>query len=586
VRAHTSGWIGNANVEIAMRDGIVLRADIIRPDTTEQVPVILIRNPYPIAVARRQLDHLRAVQMGFAVVMQAVRGTGASDGQFAPWRHEVEDGVDTIAWCASQRWSSGRIGTYGSSYLAHVQTYAASASPPALAAMSLGVPPANPYDLTYHGGALMLASTLNWSLSQAAGRVMRTVANGATSPEEIAEVRALMDNFEAVTRTTPLRDISLLARRFPEWSEWLNHPSDDSWWASVAVPDRPAIPTLTTAGWWDIFLNDSINEFARQPRHSSSRLVIGPWSHIIEGTGHGDIYFGPSSGGPAADVEGMRLSFLGDHLLPGSNAKPQTQPQTPPPETSPVRIFVMGRNKWRDEDQWPPTRAVIRHLYFGSNGGLSQHPPSTEAPQATYIHDPLDPVPTVGGANLLPGSEGAHNTGPVEQSRLDLRRDILRFRSEPQNQDVEVTGHVAVTLWASTTAIDTDWTAKLVDVWPDGRAYNVCDGIIRARYRNGTSTPVFIAPRQPAQFTIDLGATAHVFVAGHRIRVDIASSNFPRFDRNPGTGKLSADEKETRFVSAKQTVFLDARRTSFVALPVIGHTSPEQSSTHSNHDST
>ncbi len=547
------------DVPTEMRDGTVLRADVVRPATAEPVPVLLIRNPYPSMVARRQLDQFRAARMGFAVVSQAVRGTGASEGVFEPWCHEQSDGVDTIAWCASQSWSSGAVGTYGNSYLGHTQHYSASGAPPALKAMSPGVVPSDPYDLTYKGGALCLASSMFWAVSQAGGRLFRAQAGGADVQRELGEFGAAMANIWSLYRTTPLRDLPLLAENFPSWQDWLDHPTNDEWWRAVAVGDRPAAPSYYSTGWWDLFLRGSLDEFAREPRHPSSRMTIGPWSHMIDGSAHGQMNYGASAASMAIDLEGRRLGFLHRTLVQGA-----TEPDGPP-----VRLFVMGANRWRDEDAWPLARARSVRYFLQPGGGLSPESPVTDALPMTFLFDPLDPVPTVGGPNLVQGSDGAFLTGPQDQRSLNTRTDILRFVSRSLQHDLEVTGEITMTLHAATSAVDTDWTAKLVDVWPDGRAFNVVDSIVRARHRTGTDRAESLPLGVPHRFEIDLVATSQVFKAGHRLRVDISSSNFPRFDRNPGTGALSANVGESEFVSAHQTVFIDAERPSWITLPVV-----------------
>ncbi len=544
---------------IMMRDGTVLRADVFRPATADPVPVLLVRNPYPPIVARSQLDQFRAVEMGFAVVAQSVRGTSDSEGVFDPWQSEESDGVDTIAWCAAQSWSNGKVAMYGPSYLGHVQLFAAGGATPALAAMSPAVVPSGPYDLTYAGGALLLASSLGWALMQALMQMMRAMASGRYVSADLAEWRETTANHWALCRTTPLRDMPILERWFPAWQQWLDHPRHDDWWHSVDLKDRPAIPTFQTAGWWDIFLRGSLDEFNRPPRHPNSRIAIGPWSHINMSTAHGDVFYGPNAGSGPTDIEGQRLDFLSRYVMP----------DRPEPEGPIVRIFVMGRNVWRDEAAWPLARARDVRYYLHADGGLSPTVPKSDVEPSRFVFDPHDPVLTLGGRNLVPGSEGGFVTGPHDHRRHDQRNDILRFGTEPLAADLEVTGELRMHLCSATSGADTDWTAMLLDVHPDGRAYNVADGIIRARHHAGTDRDAFIPAGEPHLFEIDLVATSHVFLAGHRIRVDISSSNFPRFDRNPGTGALSTDAAESTFISVQQTVFHDAQRASWITLPVI-----------------
>jgi putative CocE/NonD family hydrolase len=543
-----------------MRDGTILRADVVRPQTTGRVPVILMMSPYPALVARMHLDHFRAVQDGFAIVAQSRRGTGASEGQFVPWRDEVSDGFDSVAWCASQPWSSGRVGTYGGSYLGQAQLYAASAAPPALNAMVTMVVPSHPHEMTYEGGALQLGSLLHWALGRAGDQIARLRAQNRSS-ELDADWAAWMsanDRMDELVRTTPLRDMPVITKHFPSWRDWVDRPARDGWWASFDVGPRPAVPTLMTSGWWDLFLRGTLDEWSREPRHPASRLIIGPWSHMNEGEAHGDINYGSTASAAAEDVTGQALQFLGHHLA--------GRPQADGPR---VRLFVMGANRWRDEETWPPSGVREQRMYFHEGSVLAPSPPANGIEPMHFDFDPLAPMPTVGGRNLIPGSGGSFLTGPVEQSRLDGRRDMLRFASEPLAQDLLVVGNLSVTLHATTTAVDTDWTAKLVDVAPDGRAFNVADGIVRARFKSGGATPQLLTPGEVNRFEIDLAATATLFRAGHRLRVEVSSSNFPRFDRNPGTGTSSADTAESAFVSSRQTVFLDSERPSWITLPVL-----------------
>jgi uncharacterized protein len=419
--------------------------------------------------------------------------------------------------------------------------------------------PSQPYDLIYTGGALALASTLGWALGRLSDELIRRASAGMDVGPLLDRLRDELSDFDSLCRTTPLTDVPLLAEFFPDWNTWLEHPAQDEWWQARQLSTRAAIPSLVRAGWWDVFLTGTLSEWGREPRHPGSRLTIGPWSHLLEAEAHGDVGYGSSASAMMQDFDGRTLTFFERHL--GS--------QSAEPEQTPVRLFVMGENRWRDEPAWPLARARRTRFFLHPGGLLSQEPPAGGAEPVGFTFDPRDPVPTVGGRNLLPGSAGAYRTGPVEQSRLDHRTDVLHFVSSWLTTDVEVTGPLTVTLNAMTSARDTDWTAKLVDVWPDGRAYNVADGIVRARFARGTDRARLLPARTPHQVDIDLAATAQVFRAGHRIRLDISSSNFPRFDRNPGTGDSGAVTPESEFVIARQTVFLDSARPSFITLPLI-----------------
>jgi putative CocE/NonD family hydrolase len=337
---------------------------------------------------------------------------------------------------------------------------------------------------------------------------------------------------------------------------------------------HPELPALTIGGWFDIFLRGTLDNWKALPQHPRSRLVIGPWGHIHRGSALGEIDYGNSASGIINDLMAQQLGFLAEILEPVP-AQPSPLPSPPgfatgEPGRPPIRLFAMGANRWRETTSWPPPEARVTDLYLHPSGGLSPAPPSADAPPEGFVFDPLHPVPTIGGANLMSTSEGAYQVGPWDQSPLDARTDILRFQTPPLEADVEVVGPLSVTLWAATSAVDTDWTAKLIDVWPDGRAINVADGILRARYHAGTERIDYPAPDEPREYVIDLIATAQLFAAGHRIRVDVSSSNFPRFDVNPGNGGQMADVPKSEYMTARQTIFLDAERPSRISLPIVG----------------
>jgi uncharacterized protein len=286
------------------------------------------------------------------------------------------------------------------------------------------------------------------------------------------------------------------------------------------------------------------------------------------------VIYGPEASRYALDMTDLHLTFFdsalnraaeraaADALGDGAGARGGA-------EGPPVRIFVMGANRWRDEDAWPPARARTRPLHLRADGRLTWEPPATGEKSRDYVYDPADPVPTSGGRTLMPGHEASIALGQRDQRPIEARPDVLVYTTAPLERDVEVTGHVRLVLHAATTAPDTDWTAKLVDVQPDGRALGVVDGIVRARYRDGAERERLLEPGRPERYEIEVGATSIVFARGHRIRLEVSSSNFPRFDRNPNTGGVVAQARESDLTAARQTVFHDAARASFVELPVV-----------------
>ncbi|SFK19500.1 CocE/NonD family hydrolase [Cellulomonas sp. KH9] len=544
------------DVPVPMRDGTVLRAVVVRPLVDEPVPVVLLRSPYPLADARFETDLMGLAERGLALVMVALRGTGASDGVFYPWADDQRDGVDTIAWCAEQEWSNGRVATTGRSYVAQTQLYAAGGAPPALRAMVTGVVPSDPWSLTYTGGALNLGSTLGWAAAMAGVPLARRAAAGEDVTRLQEEWAALLGGFPAGFATTPLTDVPVLDELFPAWRDWAEHAHLDDYWRAHALPDRPALPTFVVAGWHDVFRDLSLREFAREPRHPGSRLVVGPWSHGPAGRSLGDVDHGPAASGAAIGLDAQILDFLAAHLA---------SDDVPVPD-APVQVFVTGANVWTHHATWPPAaRDVDLHLHPGA---LAAGPAADGTPPSRYVFDPRDPVPTRGGNTLLPQGDAAGMCGSVDQRPLDARTDVLRFVGDPLPAPVRVIGTVRLTLHAATSAADTDWTAKLVDVHPDGTALNLVDGILRAS-RQDPAHPALLTPDEPHELVVELGAVGHEFAAGHRIRLDVSSSSFPRFDRNPGTGAPAASVAEADFVVAHQRVLHDAAHLSRLTLPVV-----------------
>jgi putative CocE/NonD family hydrolase len=530
------------DVPIPMRDGTILRSRVVRPELRGRVPVVLVRSPYPLEVSRFEFDESAATRRGLAVVLVSHRGTGASDGDFDPWNDDAADGVDLIEWCASQGWSSGEVVTLGRSYVAGTQLYAAGAKHPALRAMALGVCPSDPYDIQHVGGACTLAASLGWAFAQAGGLISRRIARGEAEPSEMAEWMRLMDDFVQILRHGPLPDIPLLDRAFPGWRSGFEHPARDGWWGVRALPEREPMPAFYVGGWHDIFIRGTLHEFTRA-RHPDSQLVVGPWGHSQPAASLGEVQFGPRASGAAVGIDDRMLDC--------------------------VSLFVMGENAWHRTSAWPPPESMDQELFLLSGSRLAADGPGIEGELVQFLHDPSDPVPTLGGNNLFLDGDAGRIAGSWDQRDLDGRSDILNFVSEPLPHDLDVIGVVRLSLVASTSAVDTDWCAKLVDVHPNGRALNVVDGVVRARLSDSDSEERPLEPGVPHRFEIEVGPTAQRFVAGHRIRLDIASSNHPRFDVNPGNGGTWAGTRPEDYVRSVQTVYLDHDHASFLTLPVV-----------------
>lgn len=568
------------NVPAAMRDGTVLRADVYRPAGGKKYPVLLQRTPYDksfLPWATLTLDPIKAARSGYVVVIQDVRGRWESEGaKFCPYRDEFVDGYDTVEWAALLPYSNGNVGMYGYSYYGMTQWQAASTQPPHLKAIF-------PFSAAMdffgrRGGALDLAIVIGWILRLAGpNAIMREKVD---TKEFMALVGAI-DRIEDAFRALPLEDISAtkLGGGFaPYFYDVLRHDTYDDFHKKLSMIDkhkRVQVPALIFAGWYDALLDCDLQHFALTQREAespiareSSRLVVGPWSHLGILDSVGQLNFGLAASTASLELKGdltsQALRWF-DYWLKGIQNKVDEEP--------PVKLFIMGDNVWRYENEWPLPRARYIAFYFHSEGkanslhgdGVLSPIPPKEEPEDHFTYDPPNPVPTRGGNHILPMY---YPRGPISQLDVEERRDVLVYTSDVLSKDIEVTGPVVVKLYAASSATDTDFTAKLVDVYPDGRAYNIVDGIIRARYRNGPEVPpTLIPPNTAIEYTIDLWSTSNVFKQGHRIRVEVSSSNFPRFDRNPNTGELP--HKGTSMRSALQTVFHDAQRPSHIVLPTI-----------------
>jgi putative CocE/NonD family hydrolase len=574
------------DVPVEVRDGTILYADVYRPADDARHPVLLQRTPYnkELAVlAPVQTDALRAVVHGYAVVIEDARGRYRSEGQFNPFYQEIEDGYDTVEWCAAQPWSDGNVGMYGTSYVGAVQWLAAISEPPSLKAIIPTFTASDYYEgWTYQCGAFQWGFMCNWILPFVASADLLRYQESHPLPD-YATVRDRLidaiDHNDQTVRTLPLTDFPVSREWAPYFFEWLSHPSRDEFWQRVSIQDRHEkirVPALNVGGWYDIFLDGTLRNFtgvrekgATPEARDGSRLLVGPWTHTTPPLApSGGVDFGVRAGQGASplslDVDGEYLRFF-DRWLRGIDNGIDREP--------PVKLFVMGESVWRDEQEWPLARTRFTDFFLHSGGDansidgggmLSQEEPGGERPDV-YLYDPFHPVPTAGGQLCCYPSQLA--PGAFDQRAVEQRMDVLVFKTPPLEQDVEVTGPVTLTLWASTSAADTDFTAKLVDVYPDGYTRNLTDGIIRARYRQGTDRPRPITPSEVYEYRIDLWATSNLFRRGHRIALEVTSSNFPRFDRNPNTGHELGANAELR--PALQTIYHDRERPSRLTLPII-----------------
>ena len=562
---------------MSTRDGIALRADVYRPDAPGPHPVLLRRTPYGKRLHDLAADFSEAryfASHGYVVVVQDTRGRFASEGAWYPFIYEARDGYDAIEWAAQLPGSSGAVGTFGQSYGAIVQYLAATQRPPHLTTCI----PVSAYQLTfenywYNGGVLELGWMLSYFVNMA-----EAIFTAEGDDRALAELAALKahpsERFSALTdealRHLPVTDwVDRLGRGAPFLRDILSHPTDGPYWWATDLSRQlfhMAVPMLHVGSWYDIANRDTPLYFTglkadalTDPARAGQALLMGPWAHQLPFSqptsgGTGDIDFGPEAAISLVDIE--RQWF--DHYLKRNGVE---LPR------SPVRIFVMGENRWRDEPEWPLARTVYTPYYLHSKGSANTlHGDGTltttlpdDEPSDHYHHDPDDPVPTTGG-RIIGG-------GVADQRANQGRPDVLVYTGPELTQDVEVTGPVTVALHAATTAPDTDFVAVLSDVRPNGYAQNLAEGVVRGRFRHSYDIPTPLVPGTPYLFEIKLWNVSHVLRAGHRIRLHITSSDFPRWERNPGTGAPSATA--TILHAADQTVLHDLEHPSHVVLPII-----------------
>ena len=540
----------HSGVAVAMRDGVKLTADIYQPEAEGKFPVLLERTPYNRAGGAGSASAMAA--HGYVVVIQDTRGRFDSQGEFYPFRYESQDGYDTVEWAAGLPYANGKVGMFGGSYVGATQMLAALSSPPHLVAIQPYVTASEYYDgWTYQNGALMQWFASSWS-SGLAVDTLRRKASGLQDPKSwVAQLP--VDTY----RMLELPPVSALA---PYFGDWVAHERDDDYWRPWKISDHYAemnVKALHAGGWHDIFLKGTIQNYvgmrSASPARADQRLLLGPWAHADtspEGK-IGDVTFGKSA---VLDSDGTILRWY-DYALKGVRNEYATG--------APVRLFIMGENAWRDEREFPLAR-TRNTKYYLRNGALSTDAPGAEEP-AAYEYDPANPVPTIGGRLCCGNNQ--YPPGPADQRPNEGRPDVLVFSTPPLTKDVEATGWVKATLYASSSAVDTDFTALLADVEPSGYARFLTDGVARARYRNSTTRAEPIEPGKIYEYAIDLWATSNLFKAGHRIRLYVSSSNFPRFNRNLNTGEPIAGS--TRLVKASQRIYHDAQHPSTLVLPVI-----------------
>jgi uncharacterized protein len=555
------------NVTMKTRDGVTLYADIYHPKADGQFPVLLQRTPYDKNGGFS--FGLDAASRGYVAVIQDVRGRYTSEGEWYTFRHESEDGFDTVEWAAALPYSNGKVGMWGGSYVGATQMLAAIAHPPHLAGICPVVTASNYHEnWTYQGGALEQWFDESWTSGLSQNTLDRQVAKATDATKGDSQLPLAsypLFNF------SDLRTSDLTASLAPYFLDWLAHPAYDDYWKRVAIEEHyPEInvPVLTIAAWYDIFQAGSLANYVGLKAHAGSEaarrgqhLLVTVGGHAGNGRKIGDVDFGAAAA--EFDENEITLSWY-DYLFKGVQNEFAQKP---------VKIFVMGSNQWRQEDDWPLARARNTKYFLHSqgkantangNGSLSSEAPHSE-PADRFVYDPANPVPTIGG--LLCCDSKHLQPGARDQRPAEARDDVLVYSTPAFSRDMEVTGPVTLELYAESSAVDTDFTAKLVDVGPDGFARNLNDGIIRARYRDSRERADLLKPGQVYKFTIDLWSTSNVFLKGHALRLEISSSNFPRFDRNLNTAEQP--ESGQKFISATNVIYHDARHPSALILPVV-----------------
>jgi putative CocE/NonD family hydrolase len=545
------------DVRVPMRDGLTLSADIYTPVSgpgePDRFPVILTRTPYQkltegmVTVARYFAGR------GYIFVAMDVRGRGDSEGVFQPHFHEDTDGYDAIEWCAAQPWSDGNVGTIGSSYPGVIQWLAAVEQPPHLKAMVVRVPPSDPFVETPTG--LPSPMSLCW---------MHYVSGRYNQYMEAVDWLRVYEHLPLLTMDEQA------GRVIPQWRTQIEHAQLDDFWEPLRYQQkfqRVNVPVLHISGWYDDEQIGTPLNFIGMTRHAATpearrrqRLIMGPWGHVVNTTSKlGTIDFGPQA---LIDLRGEELRWF-NRWLKGYTFQAELDEPS-------VRIFVMGENRWRDEHEWPlaRTRRTPYYLHSGGransrfgDGALSATSPAGDEAADGYTYDPSYPVP------FITEPTSSQIGGPDDYAAIQRRDDVLVYVTEPLPEDLEVTGPVTVDLYASSSAPDTDFTAMLFDAWPNGFRQRLCDGMVRARFRDGLDKPSLIEPGKVYRYHIDCWNTSQVFKTGHRIGLQIASSAFPKYDRNLNTGAQLG--VTTEMTMAEQRIFHDAEHPSAVILPIM-----------------
>ncbi|MGB2627583.1 MAG: CocE/NonD family hydrolase [Candidatus Acidiferrum sp.] len=573
VRAQQSyDVIARDGVPMKTRDGVTLYSDIYRPRADGKFPVILMRTPYDKSVSWAVAPAYQIASHGYVVIVQDVRGRYTSEGEWYPFRHESEDGYDAVEWAAALPFASGKVGMTGGSYVGATQMLAAIAHPPHLAGICPVVTASNYHDgWTYQGGALEQWFDQNWTTQLATNTLSRLIEKDTNAL--LGASTLPLTHYPAFNYAALPAGVDSTAQLAPYYLDWLAHPNYDAYWKQWSIEEHFSdiqVPALHIGGWYDIFLTGTLRNYigiktrgGTESARKGQRLLVQIGGHAGFGRHIGDVEFGDEAVKfPSTEV----LLAWYDYLFKGVQNEFADA-------GNPVHVFVMGENTYRQESDWPPpqTKSTRYFLHSGGSanslrgdGGLSLTPPKKETTD-NFTYDPANPVPTIGGSLCCDAEH--YEPGPRDQRAAENRNDVLVYSTKPLAEDLEVIGPVTLELWARSSSVDTDFTAKLVDVSPEGFSMNLTDGILRMRYRDSQEKPELMNPNQVYKISVDLWATSNVFKKGHILRLEVSSSNFPRFDRNLNTGADQATSRE--FVSATNTILHDAEHPSALSVPVI-----------------
>ena len=549
-------------VPAKMRDGVVLRADIYRPKAGGKFPVLLTRTPYNKSKDDVEYGMIFAAR-GYVTVIQDVRGRYTSEGEWYPFKYESRDGYDTVEWAAALPYSSGKVGMYDGSYVGATQMLAAIAAPPHLAGILPVVTASNYHEnWTYQGGAFEQWFDQSWTTSLAMDTLARRVSRDSYA--------SLWDMKLPLARY-PLLELGGSAGLADYYRDWLAHPAYDDYWKQLSIEEhfsKIQVPALHVAAWYDLFQEGTLRNYLGIKAHGGSeaarngqRLLVIVGGHAGPGPVIGEVDFGKDS----LFSESALILRWYDYLLKGINNGMATE--------KPVKLFVMGKNIWREESGWPLERAHETRYYLHStgkantlrgDGSLGPEAPASETADQ-YGYDPADPAPTRGGP--LCCDEAHQPPGAFDQRPVENRDDVLVYTTPAFQQDTEVTGPISLEVYVSSSAVDTDFTGKVVDVGPQGFARNLTEGILRARYRTSREEAELMNPGEVYKLTINLWSTSNVFLTGHRLRLEVSSSNFPRFDRNLNTGDDQGHS--ARMVKATNVVYHDREHPSVLIVPVV-----------------